>query len=394
MDRKTLIDYLDYVCDAENAIYTCDQGIDELRNKIQTIENQPIQEGDMLYGRDGVRESVPPAAPEKKMMESEDSFIKRNLTKAKGLRFFDALILGGIIAGAIVFTLLMSTGSEFFFSLVGFFLFGLMGAIPCGLICYAISLHFASNKDHQRIVELRNEYATIQHKIQEDNNKMTAEYQQRLQQYNIKYEMKKETIAQLKSCIGDLSNKRLQIVKKLETIYAANIIHPNFRNMLAVNTIRDYLQMGLCEELEGTNGAYAEYMKDVRANRIIDSVDELQSAIVKGLNNIGMMQAKLMQELRSSNAYTESMIHSIETTITSGFNQLHSDAVATDNTIRQSNRIINSAFREANSTLSSIHRTLETSAYNQYIAQRAAGLDRYDATMFSSGASSIHISHP
>ena len=87
-------------------------------------------------------------------------------------------------------------------------------------------------------------------------------------------------------------NKDLK--ENLKELYDANIVYPKYRNLVAITTIYEYLDSGRCETLEGSNGAYNLYENELRANIVIDSLNQ----IVTNLNQIKNTQYKLYEQLK------------------------------------------------------------------------------------------------
>ena len=59
----------------------------------------------------------------------------------------------------------------------------------------------------------------------------------------------------------------------LQHLLDKNILHPKYRDFVAVAQIYEYIDTGRCTELEGTNGAYNLYESELRQNTIIDRLD-------------------------------------------------------------------------------------------------------------------------
>lgn len=66
-----------------------------------------------------------------------------------------------------------------------------------------------------------------------------------------------------------------QTKELLQYIYSQDIIHPKYRNFLAIAQIYEYLDTGRCTELSGPNGAYNLYEQELRQNIIIDRLDQI-----------------------------------------------------------------------------------------------------------------------
>lgn len=85
--------------------------------------------------------------------------------------------------------------------------------------------------------------------------------------------------------------------KLLNKIYSANIIHPKYRNFVAVAQIYEYFETGRCSELEGPNGAYNLYESELRLNTIIDKLD----IIIQKLDALNATMGMVVSAINYSN---------------------------------------------------------------------------------------------
>ena len=146
-----------------------------------------------------------------------------------------------------------------------------------------------------------------------------------------------------------------------------NVLYPSFQNLIAAYQIREYLQMGICEALDGPIGAYAQYMLDVRTERICTSIKDLKVAVV---NAIQTLQSTLVHELR----YIGDSVNEMNTTLDNDLQQLNSSISAMNSASREQ---IDVHFAKANQYLESMNKNIATSAHNQYIQQRLQNVDTY-----------------
>lgn len=101
-----------------------------------------------------------------------------------------------------------------------------------------------------------------------------------------------------------------------------NVLHPNFQNMLAVNQIRDYLEMGICDKPAETNGAYAQYMQDARVNRICASIDEVRETVKAEIAQINGQMSAILFEVRRTKDSINGHLRSISDTLRNvGYNE-------------------------------------------------------------------------
>ena len=170
--------------------------------------------------------------------------------------------------------------------------------------------------------------------------------------------------------IDEMDKKCEELKLQRDQLYAMNVLHPNFQNMIAANQIREYLEMGICDELEGTNGAYALYMQDVRANRICESIDDLRQTVQEGFNEVKGKMSAVMAELRRTNAN----IDALNTSINSGFSDMQR-AISEGQEKFNANQ--QASLNEANGYLRSISKTLQDAGHNEYIALKEANVSSY-----------------
>lgn len=164
-----------------------------------------------------------------------------------------------------------------------------------------------------------------------------------------------------------------RIKQELQQLYSRDVLHVSFRNMVAVNQIREYLDMGVCDALEGPTGAYSQYLQDVRVNRICTSIDELKRSLLHALNQIAMNQSILVSEMRKMNENINQMQASIDQGFAGIQQQMNrAQQMAAVQTSQLENR-----FAEMNTQLEGIHNALSASAHNEYVALRETNVRRY-----------------
>ncbi|MBQ6786734.1 MAG: hypothetical protein IJO85_03310 [Lachnospiraceae bacterium] len=86
--------------------------------------------------------------------------------------------------------------------------------------------------------------------------------------------------------------------KLLTQLYAQDIIHPKYRNFLAIAQIYEYFDTGRCSELIGPNGAYNLYESELRQNIIIDRLDQ----IITQLQMLNRTMAYVASAINESNS--------------------------------------------------------------------------------------------
>ncbi len=124
-----------------------------------------------------------------------------------------------------------------------------------------------------------NEYNIRKLQSQKNYEKALAEYQKKCDEIDREY-LKEQKISdqkceQYRRTIFSLQNTANELSSALEQVYSANIIHPKYRDFVAVTTFYEYFDTEQCNELIGENGAYRLYENEIRANRIITKLDNI-----------------------------------------------------------------------------------------------------------------------
>lgn len=96
----------------------------------------------------------------------------------------------------------------------------------------------------------------------------------------------------------------------LDAVYQVGIIHPKYRNMVAITSFFDYFDTGRCLTLTGPGGAYATYEEDLRFKRIETRLDVVISKLDEIVANQQYM-AELMREANTTLSRIESSNNSM-----------------------------------------------------------------------------------
>ena len=184
----------------------------------------------------------------------------------------------------------------------------------------------------------------------------------------------------LDQIIAGYTAHREELFEKLNKIYASDIIHPRFRNIVAVNQIREYLEMGVCDSLEGPNGALALYYQDLRAERICGSIEDLKKSMEKALQDVSSMQSRLIQEVRATNSNIRSLESSLGdelSHINSRMEGLQSALPIYANQVTSAISSVNNSVESMNQSVHQIEKVASASAHNEYLALREVTMDNY-----------------
>lgn len=343
MTKSELIAYLDAVCNAESAVYACQSAIDRLTWEINALKepNQPALNTQPL--------------PEKATPEMHSSLGKAAIIGA-GIGWLSMCIYGGSGSAGEFDTQLHEIGTMLWI--------GVVAALIATLIIWVLLSTHARTKAHR---EAEENYARQTASIEKRNESLRLEYEWRMEIYNQQIQM--ITSARQSFC-RDLTQMQRQFDSasaKLKRLYDMGVIYPGFRNSLSAFTLREYLKMGICTELEGPDGAYAQYMLDVRTARICDSIEKLRAAIVSA---ISQLQMALVEEINEVNQNVCRLGEGIQ-------NELYQLGQSLQLSQQQATTQVTAHLAAANERLASIQAGTATIAINQYIANRMAGVDAY-----------------
>lgn len=131
-----------------------------------------------------------------------------------------------------------------------------------------------------------------------NNRKARDEMQSSLRQDRERVEREKKFQPVLMEQIKLLQKQSEKVKETLARLYSCNIIHPKYRNLIAVTMFCEYLETGRCSALTGHEGAYNIYEQEVRMNRIITQLD----AAANMLGEIKKSQNLLFREISEANS--------------------------------------------------------------------------------------------
>lgn len=342
MKKQELMQYLNAVSDVEGIIYYYEEASSRLKQE-----------------RDSIKHAA--ARPERKVMYE---YWFNNMPERKHNRFFKSGI--GYIISAIAWALIFI----FKWAQHGGIVWRRALLYPilaggCGLVIQLLGL-FIFDGFLDNLLDLQG-HRKKSDAVMKDGEKV---YERQMHFYEEACALEDKAKKELDAPINEMNKKCEELKLQRDQLYALNILHPNFQNMIAVNQIRDYLEMGICDQLEGTDGAYALYMQDVRANRVCESIDVLKQTVEKGIDEVKGKMSAFMVELRRTNANIDAMNASLN----SGFSDMQR-AISEGQEKFNANQ--QASLNEANGYLRSISKTLQDAGHNEYIALKEANVSSY-----------------
>lgn len=140
--------------------------------------------------------------------------------------------------------------------------------------------------------------------IEKENERNAKEYDQITDAIKKQHKVTVSEVCKLSTPVAEAKNT-------LDKLYAADIIYPKYRNMVAMCTIYEYFESGRCDCLEGPNGAYNIFESELRQNIIISKLDQ----VIENLQYIQQNQFLLYKKLDSIDKKVSSMNNKLHTLI-------------------------------------------------------------------------------
>ena len=136
-------------------------------------------------------------------------------------------------------------------------------------------------------------------KPSEDRNIKDAEesYNRILKNRNTELKKQQNLLAYCEKTESEIAPPEAKTRQELDELYAQNLIHPKYRNFVAVSQICEYFETGRCDTLTGPNGAYNLFEAELRANVIIIKLDK----ILEKLDEIKSMQYMIYDAIMTTN---------------------------------------------------------------------------------------------
>ena len=264
LTTKDMTEYLKNAMELESSIYRQERAIIAAKN---SIEHKRIEKSNEEYDRNKYKERRIPKRKEIVKPENPKDARQYNpLERTKGsIGICKFLIVMGII--------FFLEGRYFKNEGIG------IGTplIVLGVIISVIALYrmivYKSQIKNLEIQETRLD-AEYKQKIEEyekqlaineqEYKKALEVYEQTEKQAESEYEEAKESLKQAKELIEKTLGAPLTQTKQLlEKLYAADVIFPKYRNMVAICTIYEYFVSGRCTTLVGADGAYNLYESEL-----------------------------------------------------------------------------------------------------------------------------------
>lgn len=255
MDKKDLIKYLGFVKEMEESVYTLEKTKDKLTERIDSL---------------GFKNTY--TKPQQKDTTDLAGCIGTPL-------FITACgIIPALIVGYICEVTIHEFAAPFFITL---------GLIFLGAIITAV-------------VMAGKEESKANHEYEEANSYYLSCVEQ--DKIRVENELKEKEFL---TAERDKVERQIVYVKQdLMEAYSVGVIFETYRNFCAVSSFYEYIASGVCDTLDGPDGAMRLYRNEVLQGRIIDSLQ----TVVSQLEDIKQNQLTLYNAIERGNAISEQLL--------------------------------------------------------------------------------------
>lgn len=255
MDKKDLIKYLGFVKKMEESVYTLEKTRDKLTQRIDSL---------------GFKHTY--TKPQLKDTTDFAGCVGAPLV-ITGIGIIPAIIIGYICAVAI------DKFAVPFFITLGIIFIG-------AVIVSAIMAGKEESAANQEYDEANSYYLSC---VEQDKRRVENELKE------------KEFLITER----DKVERQIAYVKQdLIEAYSAGVIFETYRNFCAVSSFYEYIASGVCDTLDGPDGAMRLYRNEVLQGRIIDSLQ----TVVSQLEDIKQNQLTLYNAIERGNAISEQLL--------------------------------------------------------------------------------------
>lgn len=298
--KASMINYLESIIELEKAKYEQEQIIANINNRISCLNNPKLN----------VYQSMP-IRPEAEM--STPSLVLYTI----GLTVALIIVLNLPIISKIS---LITTAAVIFY-------------ILCIIVFISIFIeHLADIETYEGKCD---SVAAENLRIEKDNNSIISE--------------NKLKVSKLRKDLNIINSSLKRTKSVLHSYYAINVLYPKYQNWVAVASILEYYQAGVCHKLEDVDGAYNKYDQEVLLKTIICSLGDILANLEEIKNNQYLLYKAITGSNRNIN-YMMNRLLSNNEMIVEAVNQQgqtisgHLSAIEYNNTVMRLNTTIMSDF--------------------------------------------------
>lgn len=281
LETKKLKEYLSILLDMEKSVYFENEMIQRLKIEIES-KKQTLQ---------FEHAPVEPELPQTKPIKPDKLWVL--------LPMIPLVVLGIPGIAAIVRSHEMNSFGDFFLFILGVFL------VICSLGAFLggfFSLKDDAKKDRENY---KKNFTAYQNALSNYPDKQKA-YEGDLREYQQRIKQLSQIIQLRETQLKELQETAVRTRQRLQQFYEVKyneeyIIYPKWRGFANIANLYDYIASGMCRRLRGEHGAYEQLMEDLRANRVISSIDEAKRELSASMDQIAWNQSAILNELRDVN---------------------------------------------------------------------------------------------
>lgn len=268
MDQQdvNITEYLRITAELESSVYRQEEAVKCANDYIK--KNDP---------QDKYDRAIQDANWERDHLPKEDDYIKR-VAPSKSNQVQNEWNVGG-------------PGAEFILILIGVAAFAVGVSVGLGVIIFIglallgigvpilVKRIKEGQKEKNTKKEMDDDYQNrlkkAKENFQRDYNTQLAKIDSEVKSATKALSIDKNRAVIAKKERDKLTNTLSETRKALSKMYECNIIHPKYRNMVAMCSFYEYYSTGRCTELTGPNGAYNIFEYELRQNMIISKLDKI-----------------------------------------------------------------------------------------------------------------------
>lgn len=171
--------------------------------------------------------------------------------------------------------------------------------VPSIVVFFAIALCAKVIPTHNAKTEYNRSKAKADSDYERTLAKAKMVYDEALKTDKARLQKENELADDMKMKIAEIDSNISKLQAELDRLYAMNIIYDSYRGQVATAYMYDYVASGMCPGLEGSDGAYAQYVNDIRAQRIVASIEDMRDVMKQGFAAVLSMQNTMCNQLSS-----------------------------------------------------------------------------------------------
>ena len=163
----------------------------------------------------------------------------------------------------------------------------------------------------------------------------------------------------------------------LAKLYGTGVVYEKFREPAALAQLKEYLEMGVADTLEGADGAYRLYLEDLRVDRVVGSMQELEEAVNRGFQMVSAGQKALYEQMLKINISIQEVDRGVRSHFQTLYDQIAETGKDLADAVTESSAYEQELMSKISRDQSRIRDLVARSAYNSFLVERKNNLDNY-----------------